>query len=77
MLYGRARKLDVSHLTGHTCPEHIFERITARPKGDATSLRQQARQARNEWRRQRYSRLFAREQPGFLKTFLFSRPAPR
>ena len=77
MLYGRARKLDVSHLTSHARPGGIFGRIVERPNGGATSPWQQARQARNEWRRQRYSRLIPRERSGFLKTFLFGRPAAR
>lgn len=70
MLYGRARKLDLSRLTSHAG-------AAARRPADTIVLWQQARQARNEWRRLRYSRLIASEWPGFLKTFLFSRPAAR
>jgi hypothetical protein len=67
VLYGRARNLDVTLLTGRACtavhrPAEIFKRIIdRRRKTDAAeSPWVQARQAREEWRRQRYSRLSAR-----------------
>jgi hypothetical protein len=67
VLYGRARNLDVTLLAGRACtaahrPAEIFKRIIdRRRKADAAdSSWGQARQAREEWRRERYSRLIAR-----------------
>ncbi len=67
MLYGHARNLDVTPVAGRTCvaaqrSAEIIKLIIHKPPTStaAVSPWRQARQARDEWRRERYSRLIAR-----------------
>jgi hypothetical protein len=67
VLYGHARNLDVTPVARPTCvavrrSAEIVRLIIHGPRKSKTfdSAWRQARQARDEWRRERYSRLMAR-----------------
>ena len=67
MLYGHARNLDVTLVAGRSRvaaqrSAEIFKLVIHNPRKPAAAKSpwRQARQGRDDWRRERYSRLFAR-----------------